>query len=84
MPTILQTKTTLKRKVSDNIGNVLKELGVLVNPSQEAFNTLVSLEAAFKRLESQRMQGNIAREQMNVEYGSITARLLGFIDSLEE
>ncbi|HQU59958.1 MAG TPA: hypothetical protein PLU64_12220 [Saprospiraceae bacterium] len=84
MPTILQTKTTLKRKVSDNIGNVLKELGVLVNPSQEAFNTLVSLEAAFKRLESQRMQGNIAREQMNVEYGSITARLLSFIDSLEE
>lgn len=84
MPTILQTKTNLKRKVSDNIGNVLKELGVLINPNQEAFNTLISIEAAFKRLENQRMLGNTPAEQMNVECGAITARLLSFIDSLEE
>lgn len=58
MSNLIHTKTTLKRKVSRNIGNVLKELGAIINPSQEAFNTLIGIEADFKRLELQRMRDN--------------------------
>ncbi len=84
MPTLTQTKTTLKRKVSDNIGNVLKELGALIDPGAEVFNTLISIESAFKRLDEQRIRDTVPAERLNVEYGQITQRILSFIDSLEE
>lgn len=84
MPTLTQTRTNLKRKVSSNIGNVLKELGTLINPNQEAFNTLVGIEASFKRLEIQRLRNSALPGDLNVQYASITQRTLDFIDSLEE
>ncbi|MCB9352681.1 MAG: hypothetical protein H6573_35145 [Lewinellaceae bacterium] len=84
MPTLTMTKTNLKRKVSSNIGNVLKELGMLINPGEEAFNTFIGIEAAFKRLEAQRQLNSVPAEQLNVGYASITHSLLSFIDSLEE
>ncbi|MCB9293464.1 MAG: hypothetical protein H6559_10115 [Lewinellaceae bacterium] len=84
MPTLVQTKTALKRKVSGNIGNVLKELGAMINPNEKAFNTLIGIEAAFRRLEAQQQLITVSPEQLNVGYASITQSILTFIDSLEE
>lgn len=84
MPNLIQTKTTLKRKVSRNIGNVLKELEILINPRRGAFNTLISIQEAFNRLEKQRIYDTVQSVELNVGYGKITERVLSFIDSLEE
>ncbi|MCO6492719.1 MAG: hypothetical protein J5I98_30150 [Phaeodactylibacter sp.] len=84
MPTLAQTKTALKRKVSGNIGNVLKELGAMINPNEKAFNTLIGIEAAFRRLEAQQQLITVSPEQLNVGYASITQSILNFIDSLED
>lgn len=84
MPNLIQTKTALKRKVSKNIGNAIKELGAIINPRQEAFNTLINIEGAFNRLEKQSRDNLIQQAELNAEYGKITHRILSFIDSLEE
>ncbi len=84
MPDLIQTKTALKRKVSKNIGNVIQELGAIIDPGQEAFNTLISIQEAFNRLEKQRLQDTVQSGELNVAYGKITERILSFIDSLEE
>lgn len=84
MPTVQQTKADLKQQVRRNTGNVLKALGDLLDPNREAFNTLVAIESAFRRLQAQEMRGNIPREQLHTGYADITARTLSLIDMLEE
>jgi len=79
-----QFQRSLKRTLTDNLGQCIKHLEASLDPKREAWNDCLRLLADFNRLERENMNNLLARDDYNLEFAKLTQRTLYLIDNLEE
>lgn len=75
---------TLKRALTDNLGQCIKQLEASLDPRREAWNECLQLLADFNRLERENMGNLLSREEYNRDFARLTQRTLFLIDNLQE
>jgi len=79
-----QFQRTLKRTLTDNLGQCIKHLEASLDPKRESWNDCLRLLADFNRLERENMNNLLARDDYNLEFAKLTERTLYLIDNLQE
>jgi len=75
---------SLKRILTDNLGQCIKQIESSLDPRREAWNECLKLLTDFNRLERENMNNLLSREQYNQDFAKLTQRTLFLIDSLQE
>lgn len=75
---------SLKRILTDNLGQCIKQIESSLDPRREAWNECLKLLTDFNRLERENMNNLLSREQYNQDFAKLTQRTLFLIDNLQE
>ncbi len=73
-PALAAFQLSLKRTLTDNLGQCIKQLEASLDPCGKAYNDCLSLLTEFNRLERENMTNLLTREQYNQEFARLTQR----------
>lgn len=85
MPNLHQLKKELKLTITDNIGNVLKRLGEILNDKEKgSFNEYLVFQSRHVQWKRNQRSGTVSDEALRREGNKLGQNLMDFIDDLEE